>query len=578
MESVRSYPVKVFAMGFVVLVLISLPLFWGRLICRTSLSNIMSHQAETVRIEPSRLVPPELENDPNVERHSYVSSYMNIEEITFPNLGIPDYFSARMPEGRLSNLYSFYSHSQRSHSFYFDDKIGLFVHCKLLRQNRPGQRKWSKKVNFYIGPEGISETPDKTLGRFIEPVMGGDWILYDRKMHRFFHINLREKTVVKGPELAKDDYHKPIQMGRLHKGEYLSIHWSAPQIKATDKDIKERGWSKGRLGELIPIAEANYVHDAGEYFLVLDESGRIDLLDKETLQFAGIGGYLPAPETFFPSKEKVTPKDVLSYRVKPLAFAADNKYRGMYAASISREGTSMTLAVYDENGRLVRTDCTKAGEYNRYRGSSKSGTIPSSRAFYFAGPWAPANTVVKYLLENFQPPIFSIISYFTASSFEAGSGYRALFILPNSFIGMLGREVGDNAVARFVFALFVISPSIVLGMFIAWRVCKDAAAVGLTENARLCWFIGSICFGPAAYITYRLTRPRETLVSCPNCGRLRRPDMDKCHRCGSGWVVAEMTVPRWRVIDRDFAGEEQCETSAGDGADGAAVDRTVERE
>ena len=301
----------------------------------------------------------------------------------------------------------------------------------------------------------------------------------------------------------------------------------------------------------------NHIDDAGEYFLVLDECGRIDLLDKETLQFAGIAGYLPGPQTFFPSKENVTPKDVLSYRVKPLAFATDNKYRGMCAASVSREGTSMALAIYDENGRLVGTDYTKAKKYDRDAGYSKSRTIPSSRAFYFAGPWAPFNTIVKYALENLQPPIFSIISYFTASSFEAGSGYRALFILPNSFIGMLGREVGDNAVARFVVALFMISPSIILGVFIAWRVGKDAATVGLTENTKLCWMAWAVAFGPVAYITYRLTRPKVTLVTCPNCGRLRRPDMDKCHRCGSGWVVAEMIAPNWRVINRDFTGEEQ---------------------
>ena len=482
MESVKKCPVKVFATGFVVLVLLSLPLFWGRLFCQVSLSYIVPRQAETVRIEPSRLVPPELEDDPNVERHSYVSSDMHIEEITFPNLGVPDYFSARMPEGRLSDVYS-----RWPRSFYFDDRIGLFAGCTLFQNTRG--RRWTKKIEYYIGPEGFSETADKELGRFVEPILGSRLIrsqlLYDKKLRRFFSINFEERSVVKGAKLEKDDFHKPIQIGHPYKGRYLSLDWSAPQIKATDKDIKEGGLSKWKLGELIPIVEENHSRAAGEYFLVLDESGRIDLLDKETLKFAGIAGYLPGPPTFFPSKEKVTPKDVLGYRVKPLAFATDNKYRGMCAASVSREGTSMALAVYDENGRLVCTDFTKAKEYNRHTGYSKSGTIPSSRAFFFAGPWAPFNTIVKYLLENLQPPIFSIISYFTASSFEAGSGYRALFILPNSFIGMLGREVGDNAVARFAVALFMISPSIILGVFIAWRVGKDAAAVGLTENAKL---------------------------------------------------------------------------------------------
>ena len=105
MESMKNYPVKVFATGIVVFVLFSQPLFWGRFFCRISLSKNVPHQAEMVRIEPSRLVPPELENDPNVEKHSYVYSYMHTEEITFINLGVVDYFAARIPGGRLSDVY-----------------------------------------------------------------------------------------------------------------------------------------------------------------------------------------------------------------------------------------------------------------------------------------------------------------------------------------------------------------------------------------------------------------------------------------------------------------------------------------
>ena len=114
---------------------------------------------------------------------------------------------------------------------------------------------------------------------------------------------------------------------------------------------------------------------------------------------------------------------------------------------------------------------------------------------------------------------------------------------------MLGREVSDDVAGRIVVALFLLLPSIILGLFVAQRICKDATAVGLSENAKLYWIVGAIAFGLAAYISYRLTRPTITLVSCPNCGKLRRPDMDKCHRCGSGWVVAEMIPPRWRVIN-----------------------------
>ena len=550
MESMKNYPVKVFATGIVVLVLFSQPLFWGRFFCRGFLDIIMPRPAKSIEIKPSRLVPPELENDPNVEKHSYIYSYMNTEEITFTNLGVLDYFAARIPKGRLSDVYGL-ELGGNSFCLYFDDRTGLIVYCRLVRQDIPGKGVWSKKVNFYIGPEGISETPDKSLGRFIEPVMGGEWMLYDRKLRRFFNINFREKTVVKGPELEKEDLHKPVQIGHSDKSQYLRLHWSAPQIKAADEEIKKRGYIRARPDMLRPIVERSYGHNAGEYLLVFDTSGRIDLLDKETLEFSGIAGYLPAPETFYPSKETVTPRDLLGYKAELLTFQTDNEYRGMYVASVSRDGTSMAAAVYDENGRHIVTDYTRAGKYNKYTAylRDKEPEVRSSRTFFFGAPLAPVVTTGTYLLENLQPLVFGIISYFTASNFEASCGYRALFILPNSFIGMLGREVSDDVASRIVVALFLLLPSIILGLFVAQRICKDATAVGLSENAKLCWIVGAIGFGLSAYISYRLTRPTITLVSCPNCGKLRRPDMDKCHRCGSGWVVAEMIPPRWRVIN-----------------------------
>jgi hypothetical protein len=115
---------------------------------------------------------------------------------------------------------------------------------------------------------------------------------------------------------------------------------------------------------------------------------------------------------------------------------------------------------------------------------------------------------------------------------------------------MKGRDISENIVMRFSAALLIILPSIMLVIFLAWRVNKDAKMVGLSENVRLCWMIGTIGFGLPGYITYRLTRPRMTLVTCANCGKLRRPDMDKCHHCGSKWHVPELIPPTWRVLDR----------------------------
>ncbi|MFZ2146685.1 MAG: hypothetical protein WAV28_05635, partial [Sedimentisphaerales bacterium] len=75
-----NYPAKVFTTGFVVLTLLSIPLFWFRFFCQTSLSVRMPDDAQSVFIRPSGLVPTEFENDPNVVYHSIVSANMHSEE------------------------------------------------------------------------------------------------------------------------------------------------------------------------------------------------------------------------------------------------------------------------------------------------------------------------------------------------------------------------------------------------------------------------------------------------------------------------------------------------------------------
>ena len=556
MKSQISYPLKVLATGFVVLTVLSIPLFWFRYLCEMSLASRMPRDARDVVIMPSGLVPPELENDPNVVRHSYASASMNTEEPWF--LGIIDYFQARSPGERHSNIY--YYNKKDEDWTYFDERIGLIIH----RETMHDKTKQPKKVQLYVGPEGISETAEKSLGRFTAPITDSTswgWPLrtvYDKKLRRFFAIDLDKRTVVKGPQLGKDDDHKPVQIGYLGKNHQalLNLDWGPPNLKLSEKDIKKRGLTidpnrpkptpppGGTPSWIIPIVRQSLEYTyAGSYLLVLDETGRIDLLDRETLEFAGTAGSLPNAQ--FSSTESATDADLSGYHAFPLAFTTDKKYRGMYVASLNREGTALTLSVFDEKGKRIKTSYTmltkRIGSRNHY--------IPSGRAVFSEAPWAPASTIGKYLVENLHPPLLSIASFFTADSFEAGAGHRGLFILPNSFVAMKGRDLSQHIGTRFYAALLIILPSIILAILLAWRVSKDATTVGLSEKSKLYWMLGTIAFGLTAYITYRLTRPKITLVTCANCGNLRRPDMDRCHRCGSKWRVPELIPPAWRVID-----------------------------
>jgi len=585
--SVLNYPVKVFATGFVVLALLSIPLFWFRFVCETSLAVKMPYDAKRVFIRPSGLVPPEFENDPNVTSHSIVSARM----LSKPplSLGIFDYFIARFPGERRSNVY--FIDSDRDW-MYFDKKSGQIVHRYAEKQTMPDKTTFRKEVQLYVGPEGISETPSKTLGRFIDPIIDHGWIehrwsdirwkklreliLYDTKLRCFFKIDFNQRAVIKGPKVGKDfPAHKPIQIGQLSKTtfEWSYLNWSPPKIRVPDEDPNKTDLRT----EFEPIIQTGYDCDAGPYLLVLDETGRIDVVDKETLEFVtstpefpGVAGRLPGPETYFGSRGSVTPRELLDYEVWPLALTtyffenpeevrvtfgdpsfyfkrlpvrADRKYLGMFAASVSRDGTAMALTVFDENGQAIKREYSKIT-----KNIGHATRVPSSKAVFFEAPWSPALTIGKFLAENLHPPLLSVASYFTASAFEAASGHRAMFFLPNSFIAMMGRDYRGNFAERFFSALWLILPSIILAIWLACRVSKDAVVVGLSENARLYWIIGTLAFGLTAYITYRLTRPKITLVTCQNCGKMRRPDMAKCHRCKSDWLVPELAPPDWRVL------------------------------
>ncbi|MBW7991686.1 MAG: hypothetical protein FVQ84_16955 [Planctomycetes bacterium] len=600
MKHLTNNPVKVFATGFIVLVLLSLPMFYIRFFCEASLLEGMLHEVKDVSMSPSGLVPDEYENDPNVAIHSQVSTHVRF---TFPLLfGISEYFQARIPGGRCSNVYFYESDGSY---MYFDKQSGLIVHSYHDVQVMPDKRRISKWVQIYIGPEGIAETREKTLGRFIEPIVdrnrmfgrvreSRELIVYDKKLRRFFKIDFNKETVTKGPELAEGNRrYEPIQIGQLGKT-IFSMNWSPPQIKKFEDDKKEAGYSSNFKSI---IANA-YGREAGPYLLVLDKSGVINLLDRESLKFVlttghsvptdrlhlASAGRLPGPWTYFGSSGVIArPQDLLGYEVWPLALTThffenpeskkvffgepfightkpspskiERKYLGMFAAGLSRDGTALTLSVFDEKGKQIKT----AISIFTKRKGNRTVSYPSSKGVFFRPPGASTFTIVKYLAENLHPTVLSLASYFTASAFEAGAGHRGLFLLPNSFIAMWGRERSGNFVERLFGALGWIFPSIIFSIWLSTRVSKNAIVVGLSENARLYWMIGTLGFGLAAYITYRLTRPGITLVTCQNCGKMRRPDMDRCHRCKSKWLVPELTPPAWRVLDGTEQKAEQTE-------------------
>jgi len=560
MNARRYSYVNALATGLIVLILVSSALFWARWYCSQARQTLLPSQLRQLQISPSRLLPFERRDDPNLAALSAVHAEMVSGNLLWAGLGAVQYWQARWPQGPRSNVYS-WNPEPGGLRIYYDKGLGRIVYRDtVVTRLPPDGTPVSKKVVWFAGPEGVADTPDGKIGRFCRPlgatsVMNG-WIVYDSELRQFFKIDWRRRTVIKGPPLPANGPHSPVEFGELLKNpSCIRIRLSQPVYRRSDGELEDRPRGPSIMSGL---------HFFTGWLLVLDASGRIDLLDTQTLEFTGKAGVLPSPETLFDSKTPVTPDEVFAHAVLSITSKDPNRsewdYLGCAVASVSREATTMRLAVYDPNGRGLFEDATNVVEYVK---TSSGEPVPlrilsTAKALYYGLPGGPVLTVCEFIVENLHPPVFLLTSYLTASSFEATAGYRSLFLLPDSFIARKARDVDAELPGRLMTGLSFMLPSILLAALLAGGVARDGRRIGLSSRPRRVWIAATAVFGIPAYLTYRLTRPDAALVTCGNCGLGRRTDLEKCHHCGSAWIVPELTPPAWRVVE---APEQACDES-----------------
>ena len=559
MNKPTSNLINIVATGCIVLVLLSLLLFWGRFLCVVHLINNIPAGSSRIIISPSGLIPDEpaperaVEEvffryrtpEPNEPNFKFSGIYADINRYLVFSKAIGAFWdiAAKIVPYYGVNERVYYWYDKENGSICFDKRSGLII--------RRHEDKKTGPVELFAGPNGVSGVADSSLGRFYDPIVTEGWAtnlcLYDKKTRCFYVIDFAGGRVSKGLQLAQGDRREPIAIGAIEEriGNELpvelwwSVGWCPPMIWNAEKD-----WKSRRV--FLPGSSEEYEFYGWDwtntYIPVLDKTGRIHIYNTKEQSLTQCG-YLPMPQSLFMWErlnDVARPKDVLAYQIQPFYAVLrspgegkkagriiDTKYLGMGAACVSREGVAMAMGVFDPNGRLIYEGY--AGVYSKSFGSTLA-------------------TIDLFFLENLQPPVFEIASYLCGNSIEPSAGHRALFILPNSFVGMLGRYSGEKF-DREVFLLLLIGPSLILSVWLAFRVRKDAKIIGLSGTAKKWWTVGTIAFGLPAYITYRLTRPKEALVTCQNCGQLRRPDMEICHRCGSKWEIPELTPPNWRICD-----------------------------
>ena len=544
------------AAGFIVLVLYLLVLFSGRYYCFETLMGEMPQEWKKVTICPSGLLPGEgsprqtkdvltyaeagLSNDPNAEL-SAVNFELNGIFAKSEAIGISWRYIGNMPNRQFHTKDGFYYlYQDKDNYLLFNEHNGHIIYSYLYSIKGPDGKNIVESKVYFAGPNGVSEKASASLGRFEKPIVERSYFfrglrLYDVKQRRFYLIDYKKGKVAVGPELPPGDNIEPVAIGEDAGG------WESPKAKDVNGEWRPQTVFLPACTE--PNERWIRFGYTEKYITVLDKSGRIYEVNTANWSMRNIG-YLPVPWSFFSDGQQngaATPRNLLYYQINPVHYilkdakkgwpweVKDIKYFGMCVSSLSREGTALAVAVFDPNGDLV------------YRGDTQAngGTVYAK---------SPLATTTLFILENLQPPVFEIASYLCGDSIEASAGHRALFILPNSFVGMLGRYSGTKF-DREVFLPFLMGPSLILSIWLAFCVRKDTKILGLSGTAKKWWTAGTIAFGLPAYITYRLTRPKETLVTCQNCGSMRRPDMEVCHRCGSKWEMLELTPPNWRICD-----------------------------
>jgi hypothetical protein len=521
------------ATGFLVLIVTSIVLFWARWGCEYVRHEMLPEQARRIQIDLPGFIKPKAggEAEPN-EIPCFFIATMTPEAALVDGLGIPQYRYSHDLEAPDSPVLV-WSREDNGVELYYDRSLGMVVYHFSVGMSQANGTYTNKKVVAYAGPGGIADRPEEKLGRFNDPMVrliAGDLdhpVLYDRGLRRFFAIDWRDKIVRQGLSLA-GDLAAPVDFGWPRKQPAclgLSLYTPEPHLTC--------GLNPGRV-------------------VVLDAAGNLRMLNLQTLEYAGSAGALPGPATLFPSGRRATPNDLFAYQVYPVFPGRADVYAGCAVAVLSRDATSMKVEVFDANGAsiVVQESALPGGVQADGGLSAQYGRRSTVAALYFGLPNAPVLTAAKFILESLHPPVLLWLSYFTASSFEATAGYRSLFVLPNSFAAMKGRDVDFWWLPRFVTAMLFLMPGVVLGGLLSRLVSRDAQRMGMPARARRLWMAATVLFALPGYVTFEITRPRIARVTCQNCGRDRRVDTEKCHHCGSPWLVPELIPPAWRVIGR----------------------------
>ncbi len=539
------------SIGFVVLVFFSIVLFIPHWIINLKMSNYATEDGiwyggNRVEISPAKILPKDIENDPCAVYRSTVKLRRNGNPYS-RNIGIgrtnQKYIINKM---KLENMCDVFK-------VYFDEETGNFV----LDFNNRNKENGGRKATFYIGPKGISTKERNTLGKFREPLLSdylshkNCFIIYDSRLRKFYRIDTAKLlSFAEAEDTALSDV-IPVVKSDLDKnfpGRLLLVRNELEQNKHGSVGIDFRGpaYMKKPSQHIIQVNNNLWTDYPGPYVLLLDDNAQIHLFDVEKMEIAGPAGYLPKPPSLFGYPKNFSLNDVLDYDILPLSLRKENgefEYLGLFTASVSRDGTAEKLAVFDSEGKKAAQDMTK------FRIDDKSNSEHVSMVHIFSTPGGPLVMTLKYFVENLHPPALHLLNILVSEKIHAGDAVTAIFVWPNSYAGIISRSAEPGFSGKTGQILMFLFPGLILCFHLSQQVRKDARRRGLNSSQTLLWSTAVFWFGIPGWLAYKFNRPAQTLVTCPDCGELRRPDLRLCHNCEKQWQDSDDSSCRWQVAD-----------------------------
>ncbi|RPJ81877.1 MAG: hypothetical protein EHM13_09785, partial [Acidobacteria bacterium] len=238
MNSRKRSILSIVATGVLVVVLLSLTLFWMRWLVGVQRERLLGPLARqvTIRLSP-RLFGSQEKEDPNLQIPSQVLAKMPGSSPLRAGLGVLSYVEALIPGAPPHSYVYRWEAMPDGTKHYYDPSLGLIVYSTAEKMpNADGIDTLRRRV-CYAGPEGVGETPDEKLGRFTAPVVDTSWlnpqIVYDGALRRFFAIAWQQRVVHQGPQLPDDGAHRPVQI-RVLSRHSLAVRVEIPPSRPGD--------------------------------------------------------------------------------------------------------------------------------------------------------------------------------------------------------------------------------------------------------------------------------------------------------------------------------------------------------